>query len=108
MGWMIGPGQESNLPVFGLWRAIFLQIDFEESLESQASLELMERGICLRPRERRETNERDLFRSRLDQIIDKLTDRCQFDILHPGDDDPWAAGTRCAESVRRNARRAGT
>jgi hypothetical protein len=49
-------------------------LDFEDSLESQAvifSLELMERGICeMRPRERREGGEQDLFRSRLDQIID--------------------------------------
>src|SRR5258705_4968003 len=31
----------------------------------------MERGICeMRPRERREGGEQDLFRSRLDQIID--------------------------------------
>src|SRR5262245_5816687 len=31
----------------------------------------MERGnFAMRPRERRETSERDLFRSRLDQIID--------------------------------------
>ena len=30
----------------------------------------MERGICDGPRERRETSEQDLFRSRLDQIID--------------------------------------
>src|SRR2546430_189982 len=31
---------------------------------------LMERGFAMRPRERRETSEQDLFRSRLDQIID--------------------------------------
>jgi hypothetical protein len=30
----------------------------------------MERGFAMRPRERRETSEQDLFRSRLDQIID--------------------------------------
>jgi hypothetical protein len=48
-----------------------LQIDFEDSLESQAvTLELMEQGICDGPRERRETSEQDLFRSRLDQIVD--------------------------------------
>jgi hypothetical protein len=48
MGWMIGPAQVIELPVFGLWKAISLQIDFEDSLESQAVilLELMERGIC--------------------------------------------------------------
>src|SRR5262249_28605557 len=35
------------------------------------SLELMERGnFAMRPRERRETSAQDLFRSRLDQIID--------------------------------------
>ena len=31
---------------------------------------LTERGFAMRPRERRETSEQDLFRSRLDQIID--------------------------------------
>src|SRR2546428_14053107 len=30
----------------------------------------MERGFAMQPRERRETSEQDLFRSRLDQIID--------------------------------------
>src|SRR5215470_16695168 len=30
----------------------------------------MERGFAMRPRERRETSEQELFRSRLDQIID--------------------------------------
>jgi hypothetical protein len=30
----------------------------------------MERGFAMRPRERRETSEQDLLRSRLDQIID--------------------------------------
>src|SRR5262249_437828 len=30
----------------------------------------MERGFAMRPRERRETSEQDLFRSRLDQILD--------------------------------------
>src|SRR5262249_5979826 len=30
----------------------------------------MERGFAMRPRERRETSEQDLFRSRLDQIMD--------------------------------------
>jgi transposase, IS5 family len=30
----------------------------------------MERGFAMRPRERRESGEQDLFRSRLDQIID--------------------------------------
>ena len=30
----------------------------------------MERGFAMRLRERRETSEQDLFRSRLDQIID--------------------------------------
>jgi hypothetical protein len=30
----------------------------------------MEREFAMRPRERRETSEQDLFRSRLDQIID--------------------------------------
>src|SRR5262249_6333786 len=30
----------------------------------------MERGFAMRPRERRETSEQDVFRSRLDQIID--------------------------------------
>src|SRR5215831_9694712 len=35
------------------------------------SLELMQRGnFAMRPRERRETSEQDLFRSRLDQITD--------------------------------------
>ena len=30
----------------------------------------MERGFAMRPRGRRETSEQELFRSRLDQIID--------------------------------------
>jgi hypothetical protein len=52
-----------------------LQIDFEDSLESQAVILLARAdwsgGFATRPRERRETSEQDLFRSRLDQIIDR-------------------------------------
>jgi IS5 family transposase len=44
----------------------------------------MQRGIfAMRPRERRETNEQDLFRSRLDQIIDMMSMPFQFSSLVP-------------------------
>jgi len=44
-----------------------------DSLESQAVILCLKRRLAeglMRPRERRETGEQDLFRSRLDQIID--------------------------------------
>jgi hypothetical protein len=60
--------------ILGLCELFACKFNFEDSLESRAvillALELMERGFAMRPRERRETSEQDLFRSRLDQIID--------------------------------------
>jgi transposase, IS5 family len=62
------------LPGFDFWKAISLQIGFGDSLESQAVILLVRAdgagGFTMRPRERRESGEQDLFRSRLDQIID--------------------------------------
>jgi hypothetical protein len=62
------------LPGFDFWKAISLQIGFGDSLESQAVILLVRAdgagGFAMRPRERRESGEQDLFRSRLDQIID--------------------------------------
>jgi IS5 family transposase len=56
------------------WSAIFLQIDLRIPSNSQAVILLARADgageFAMRPRERRETSEQDLFRSRLDQIID--------------------------------------
>src|SRR6185312_15110594 len=62
-----------DLPEMGASTSIFLQIRDRDSLESQAVI-LCWRKRCvedlMRPRERRETGEQDMFRSRLDQVID--------------------------------------
>src|SRR6185436_12991138 len=62
-----------DLPEIGASTSIFLQIRDRDSLESQAVI-LCWRKRCvedlMRPRERRETGEQDMFRSRLDQVID--------------------------------------
>ena len=62
-----------DLPEMGASTSIFLQIRDRDSLESQAVI-LCGRKRCvedlMRPRERRETGEQDMFRSRLDQVID--------------------------------------
>jgi hypothetical protein len=59
---------------FGLSVAISLQICFGDSVESQGVILSRSSGwsggLVMRPRERRESGEQDLFRSRLDQIID--------------------------------------
>jgi transposase, IS5 family len=51
-----------------------LQIGVGDSLESEAVILCLDdveaEGLTMRPKERRETGEGDLFRSRLDQIID--------------------------------------
>ena len=62
-----------DLPEMGASTSIFLQIRDRDSLESRAVI-LCWRKRCvedlMRPRERRETGEQDMFRSRLDQVID--------------------------------------
>jgi hypothetical protein len=61
--------------ILGLGEVFACKFNFEDSLESRAVIllarALMQRGnFAMRPRERRKSGEQDLFRSRLDQIID--------------------------------------
>jgi Transposase domain (DUF772) len=61
------------LPEIGAPASIFLQIRVGDSLESEAVILFVcwdrAEGFSMRPRERRESGEQDLFRSRLDQVI---------------------------------------
>src|SRR6516225_5075560 len=74
MGWMIGPAQVIEFAGFWPLECDFLanyflgfpRIASRDSSRSSG----WSRAISMRPRERRETSEQDLFRSRLDQIID--------------------------------------
>jgi transposase, IS5 family len=61
----------AGLPELGGLAAVFLQIRVGDSLVSRDSLpwRRLAEGL-MRPRERRESGEQDLFRARLDQIID--------------------------------------
>src|SRR5258708_36259456 len=64
-----------DLPEFGVRTPIFLQIGVRgfPRIRSCDSLRLVgsSGGISMRPRERRESGEQDLFRSRLDQGINR-------------------------------------
>jgi transposase, IS5 family len=68
----MGSGKYSQLPVFGFCTAVFWQMAFGDSCESRAVILCLRLigGAGMKPRERRETGAQDLFRSRLDVIID--------------------------------------
>src|SRR6516162_5247661 len=62
---MTGRAQVIELPDFGLWSAISLQIDFEDPLESQAVILLARADgarICDATTRAKETSEQELFR----------------------------------------------
>jgi hypothetical protein len=61
------------LQVFKRQSVVSLQNRFEDSLESAGvirSLDAIERGAAMRPKERQESGAQHLFRARLDQIIE--------------------------------------